>query len=444
MAKKVRPNLIIDNLVYRTGLSDPSCTVGVIINVTSPTSIGGSNGKAAANVSKVQGNITYLWSTGATTPTILNLSEGLVSVTVTDDSKLCTAFAEAFVLDPVAPPAPSCSINIDSIMTTPPSTLGGGDGTATAFVSGNTGIINYGWSNGETTNPSTGQSAGSISLAVSDSGVGVTCLDSLDATVGAGDAGASAFIAAAGITGANQINALTQLVADLKGTGVTTNNTDVWCRLHAFYPYCPIDDTTATRDAYKFNLINSLDTDAAFRITWFNNPTVTIGGVTGNATNQYGNTHFRPTTHANSIDDFGMSVHNSTTVGTSSNIDIGCSDGGNFIQISLANTTFTGIIGSITSNTQGTVSTVAVRTLSRSASNDLKLYANGVLNASDITLSGSLVPYDITVLGRNTTGSPSFLSARTYTMHAIHEGLTANEAQDLYDSVVKYNTALGR
>jgi hypothetical protein len=72
------------------------------------------------------------------------------------------------------------------------------------------------------------------------------------------------------------------------------------------------------------------------------------------------------------------------------------------------------------------------------------MYLDGVSDATDATLGGSLVPYDVFVLGRSTSGSPAFLSNRTYTMNAIHKGLTAEEAQDFYDAATKYNTALGR
>jgi len=74
-------------------------------------------------------------------------------------------------------PAPTCNINIDGITITKPTTIGGSDGTATAVVTGNSGTVNYFWSDTQTSNPATGLSAGDFSLTVSDNGVGATCLD---------------------------------------------------------------------------------------------------------------------------------------------------------------------------------------------------------------------------------------------------------------------------
>jgi hypothetical protein len=102
------------------------------------------------------------------------------------------------------------------------------------------------------------------------------------------DPDAQAFISAALITGTTQQDAIKGLVPDLKGTsGNTTNGTDVWSKLAAVYPMCPIDGTTFTLDACKWNLINPLDTDAAFRMTWVNAPTVSYGGVKGDGSAAY-------------------------------------------------------------------------------------------------------------------------------------------------------------
>lgn len=68
------------------------------------------------------------------------------------------------------------------------------------------------------------------------------------------DPDAAAFISAAAITGTTQQEAIKQLVLDLKGTGSTTNNTDVWSEGVAIYPICPIDGSTATLDGFEYNL----------------------------------------------------------------------------------------------------------------------------------------------------------------------------------------------
>ena len=53
------------------------------------------------------------------------------------------------------------------------------------------------------------------------------------------DPDAVAYFTAASITDVTEKDAVNQLVLDLKGTGSTTNNSDVWTDMLAFYPISP-------------------------------------------------------------------------------------------------------------------------------------------------------------------------------------------------------------
>lgn len=171
-----RPNLIMTNQSVRTGDIDPSCTISVTVAVTAPTTEGGSDGKASANVSKSQGNVTYLWSNSATTPSITGLVQGLYSVTVTDAGGTdCTAFAEGFVKDPVDPIIPACNLVLVSLTPTAPNVSGGSDGSVQAVFSGNTGAVSILWDDGQEVNPAIGLSEGAIGMVGIDSGVGDSC-----------------------------------------------------------------------------------------------------------------------------------------------------------------------------------------------------------------------------------------------------------------------------
>jgi len=173
-----RIDLNITNQTIRSGIDDKDCTIQVSITVFSPTSEGGSDGKASANVTRAQGAVTYLWSTGATTPTILNRSEGAVSVTVTDSNTAgCTAFAEGFVKDPVDPPVPTCNLVLNSIDVVGTTSVAI-DGTATVNFSGNAGAVTVVWGDDQTGDTAVGLPIGAISVALSDQGVGATCVKS--------------------------------------------------------------------------------------------------------------------------------------------------------------------------------------------------------------------------------------------------------------------------
>ena len=256
------------------------------------------------------------------------------------------------------------------------------------------------------------------------------------------DPDALAFITAAGITGATQQAAIIQLVANLKGTGSTTNNTDVWSDLKAIYPYCPIDDSTATRDAFKYNLINPLDTDAAFRIDWFNSPTAAITGITGNGTNQYGNTHFKPLTELTNVTDasFGFVSRTNSSRGGA---PFGCNDGAKYFNVYLRNTSTVGFrIGSVDTFSGVVNNSSGVFITTSNVANEIKTYQNNNLIRT-YTNTDILPDLDCYLLANN-SGTLGLASTNELSFTFMGAALTVNQAEDLYDAITTYNTSLGR
>lgn len=88
------------------------------------------------------------------------------------------------------------------------------------------------------------------------------------------------FLIATGITDITESYAINSLVVDLKAASL-------WDKFYAIYPMVGGTATTT-----KYNLVNPVDSDAAFRITWNGGWTFGASGAQGNATNTYGNTHF--------------------------------------------------------------------------------------------------------------------------------------------------------
>ena len=74
------------------------------------------------------------------------------------------------------------------------------------------------------------------------------------AIISGNDTDAQAFITAAGITDTTQQSAINSLVTNLKGYGI-------WSKMKAIYPM-----VGGTANAHKFNLKDSRDLDAAFRL----------------------------------------------------------------------------------------------------------------------------------------------------------------------------------
>lgn len=106
----------------------------------------------------------YLWNTGATTPTITNLSPGTYTVTVTATDN-CIAVDTAEVLSPGF-------ITQDSIALRLPECPGQNNGQIAVFVSGGTPPYTYRWStnpdNATTMNPLPALTAGTYSVTVED------------------------------------------------------------------------------------------------------------------------------------------------------------------------------------------------------------------------------------------------------------------------------------
>ncbi|NRB50110.1 MAG: T9SS type A sorting domain-containing protein [Saprospiraceae bacterium] len=103
---------------------------------------------------------TYLWSNGATTPTISGLTVGTYSVTVTDEFG-CTGTTSGTITEPD-------SLKATVALTQNASSGSGDDGILTASATGGTTMYTYNWSNGATTAENTGLSSGTYTVTITD------------------------------------------------------------------------------------------------------------------------------------------------------------------------------------------------------------------------------------------------------------------------------------
>jgi len=248
---------------------------------------------------------------------------------------------------------------------------------------------------------------------------------------------AQLFIAAAAITGTTQKNAITSLVADLKGTGSTTNSTDVWSKLYAFYPMCPIDATTFTLAACKWNLVNPLDTDAAFRMTWVNSPAVSYEGVKGDGSSSYGNTNFVESAHMTAGNN-GMTRDN-FDIPTDGTIQVYA--GADYPKFTFRrnNNSYSGQQAIIHAGS------LNICTISRLSPTNFIVYKDGISVGSSTVSSSIQADQPMIISGASDgSGNPITLFAVGNKTFSIHDGLTANEALDLKDALTNYDTALGR
>jgi hypothetical protein len=253
---------------------------------------------------------------------------------------------------------------------------------------------------------------------------------------------ASAFITAAGITGETQQSAANTLALRLKGIG-TTNGTNFITDelLFAVYPFTPIDNVTATASSYKFNFINPLDTDAAFRLLFVNVPVFSVAnGLEQNGgVNAYARTYLKPATVATglsfgstiSISQIGTTIASPYYLGANAPLN-GMRNTASLLYYSSQQT----ITGAAAANGQ-------IRSDSRRSATDFEAYLNGVSEGVKSTAVASIVNNDYFILAVN-NGSPFGTINGALDFVAFHKGLTDNQSLDLYEAIAAYKTALGR
>ena len=119
-----------------------------------------SNGSISASVSSGVSPFTYLWSNGATTATISNLSSGTYTITVTDNNGYSTIKSWNLI----EPASLTPFVVVDSTVTC----FGYATGGATASATGGTTPYTYTWSNASTTASITGVVAGTYTVTITD------------------------------------------------------------------------------------------------------------------------------------------------------------------------------------------------------------------------------------------------------------------------------------
>lgn len=248
------------------------------------------------------------------------------------------------------------------------------------------------------------------------------------------------FITAAGITNNTQQLAIINLVGDLKAYGL-------WDKLKAIYPFIG-----GTANSHKFNLKDSRDVDAAFRLSFFGGWTHDNNGVLPNGTNAYANTFLIPLNHLlnNSTH---LSYYTSTSSVANTQRDIAIFINGDNPALSLgtnANSSVSDAYNYITSRASATMTTgTGLICSSRTTSNIHKIFRNGAQIGSTDTASaaGQTMPNQSLYLGAASqmpiTTAIAF-STKNYRFVSIGDGLTDADAANLYTAVQAYQTTLGR
>lgn len=250
------------------------------------------------------------------------------------------------------------------------------------------------------------------------------------------DSDAQAFITATGITDLLIINAINQLVLDLKSNGL-------WAKNKAIYPF-----VGGTAFTHKFNLKDPRDLDIAYRLDFVSVWSHTVNGVNGNGTTAYANTFFTPSTGLN-MTSGGLFIY-SRTNNANSYYDIGASNDTGAV------TNTTSLIcryeGDLAYGNYGNGS-YAVKVdskdgrggfmVNRNDGTNTTLWRNGIklkTVAEDVNLTNR--PLYIGAI--NAGGVVRFPSTKQYAFASIRDGLTDAESLIEYNIVQTFQTALSR
>lgn len=256
----------------------------------------------------------------------------------------------------------------------------------------------------------------------------------------ANDADAQAFITASGISGTNA-TAVNTLVVNLKSA-------NIWTKMKAVYPM-----VGGTATSCKWNLVNPVDSNAAYRLTFFGGGTFSANGYLPNGTNAYASTFLNPLA-ALTNNNTHMSYY-SRTVTSGANLGLmGASTGGSSLPL------FTiygrNAINAVTMDAYDyTISRINISDVtgaafyinSRTAGNSFKGYKNASL-AQTITSAHAYnvatINFPITIGALNLNGAVGQFGTFQCAFASIGNGLTDAEALAFYNAVQTFNTTLAR
>ena len=154
-------------------ITEPTELVISFIDSSMVTCYGGNDGMLTISVTGGTAPYTYNWSNGEQTDTIINLTAGEYSVTVTDNNG-CSQEKINYITEPMD----FFVSQTDSTMVT---CNGGNDGIISIIVDGETNPYTYNWSNGEQTDTIINLTAGEYNVTVTDNN-GCTKMESFFVT----------------------------------------------------------------------------------------------------------------------------------------------------------------------------------------------------------------------------------------------------------------------
>jgi hypothetical protein len=236
----------------------------------------------------------------------------------------------------------------------------------------------------------------------------------------------AAFAAATGIADTTILNALNTF-----DTGLISNGLDT--KMKALYPF-----VGGTATTHKYNFMNALDTNGAFRLQFNGGWTHNNNGVTGNGTNAYADTFLNPSIQLNPISSH-FSYYDRTTA-NDSGILVG---GGGTLDLFMQNSS--GTVYANMSNgaymQQSVASNAKFYMVNRNAYSYQEIRTNNSVLTSNTSNSNTLPNFNILL---NSYTSTSSFSIANCAFSSMGDGMTNSEAIIFYNLIQAMQTTLSR
>jgi len=258
------------------------------------------------------------------------------------------------------------------------------------------------------------------------------------------DPDVEAFLTATSITDSTIINAITDLVGDLK-----SNN--LWDRMYAIYPF--VGGTSST---HKYNLKDPRDLNEAYRLAFGGGITHNSDGITGNGIDGFADTFLPPSQALFQFDNLNHSMHFSVYI--RNNTSGGFQEMG--ILDSIGSSNETGLIPRFSDNRFYSIiagngfpftpnsDSRGFFAANRQVSNFIEGWKNGVrvINASSGNTSLYISDDNFNLLCRKirATNSRDRFSDRNLAFASIGRNLTTTQSENFYTVVQSFQTILGR
>ncbi len=258
---------------------------------------------------------------------------------------------------------------------------------------------------------------------------------------------AADYISARGITDTSHIAAVNTLVTDLYAAGLIEPDGSS-SKILGLYLY---GGTQFSASNHKWNFMNPVDTDAAYRETYFGGLTHSSIGITGNGTDGYIDNHF---THADfaSKDDAHVMTYSRQNIAEGANqlkplfgnIDVNFK--GTVLYPSYNGTTMFTSVFSGTGATLANTDSSGLYVSSRTGATTNAIYRNGTLfNQQNATSVAVTTTTSILGLARsyNSGATPALYSKQNICARSYGGGMDSTESVAYSDALNAYFTTLG-